>query len=142
MLYASRKIVKYKYWVKPKKERKPDKKTQSTKINIEKEIETMRGEMSILSEIKWNKDPKTRKARKDIRKYNITSANDIPSNKEKLKEKNASKTQRERRFDERHKFYRQNEIFQMDVKKSYREIGKKQVMVNEAPPKDSKKKFW
>ena len=102
----------------------------------------MRGEMSILSEIKWNKDPKTRKARKDIRKYNITSANDIPSNKEKLKEKNASKTQRERRFDERHKFYRQNEIFQMDAKKSYREIGKKQVMVNEAPPKDSKKKFW
>ena len=84
----------------------------------------MRGEMSILSEIKWNKDPKTRKARKDIRKYNITSANDIPSNKEKLKEKNASKT------------------FQMDAKKSYREIGKKQVMVNEAPPKDSKKKFW
>ena len=70
MLYASRKLVKYKYWVKPKKERKPDKKNQSAKINIEKEIETMRGGMSILSEIEWNKDPKTRKARKVIRKYN------------------------------------------------------------------------
>ena len=98
--------------------------------------------MSILSEIEWNKDPKTRKARKVIRKYNITSANNIPNNKEKLKEKNASKTQRERRFDKRHKFFRQNEIFQMDAKTSYREIGKNQVMVNEAPPKDSKKKFW
>ena len=102
----------------------------------------MRGGMSILSEIEWNKDPKTRKARKAIRKYNITSANTIPNNKEKLKEKNASKTQRERRFDKRHKFFRQNEIFQMEAKKSYREIGKNNVMVNEAPPKDSKKKFW
>ena len=52
--------------------------------------------MSILSEIEWNKDPKTRKARKVIRKYNITSANNIPNNKEKLKEKNARKTQREK----------------------------------------------
>ena len=31
MLYASRKIVKYKYWVKPKKERKPDKKNPKYK---------------------------------------------------------------------------------------------------------------
>lgn len=67
MLYASRKIVKYKYWVKPKKERKPDKKTQSTKINIEKEIETMRGEMSILSKIERNKDPKNKESQESYK---------------------------------------------------------------------------
>ena len=39
----------------------------------------MRREMSILSEIEGNKDPKTRKARKVITKYKITSVNDIPS---------------------------------------------------------------
>ena len=35
-------------------------------VNIEKEIKTTRGEMSMLSEIERNKDPKTRKARKFI----------------------------------------------------------------------------
>ena len=58
------------------------------------------------------------------------------------KAKNASKAQRERRFDKRNKFYRQNKIYQTDAKKSYREKGKKQVMVKETPPKDSIKKFW
>ena len=60
--------------------------------------------MSILIEIERNKDPKTRKARKDVRKYKITSANDIPSTKEKLKQKMQVKAQRERRFDKRNKF--------------------------------------
>ena len=63
-----------------KQKRKPDKnKKPKWKINIEKEIETMRGDMSILSETERNKVPKTRKARKVIRKYKITNAVDIPS---------------------------------------------------------------
>ena len=45
------------------------------------------------------------------------------------------KAQRERRFDKRNKFYGQNMIFQTDAKKFYREIGKKQVMAKETPPK-------
>ena len=50
-----------------KKKRKPNKnKKPKWKINVEKKIETMRGEMSILSETEKNKDPKTRKARKVI----------------------------------------------------------------------------
>ena len=102
----------------------------------------MRGEMSILSEIARNKDPKTRKARKLIRKYKITNAIDIPSIKEDLKQKIQVKAQREKRFDKRKKFYRQNKIFQTDAKKFYREIGKNQVTVKETPPKDSIEKFW
>ena len=94
------------------------------KINIENEIETMRGEMSILSKIERNKDPKTRKARKLIGKYKITNAIDIPNIKEELKQKIQVKARRERRFDKRNKFYRQNKIFQTDAKKFYREIGK------------------
>ena len=102
----------------------------------------MRGEMSILSEIERNKDPKTRKARKVIRKYKITNGIDIPSIKEELKQKIQVKAQRERRFDKRNKFYRQNKIFQTDAKKIYRNIGKKHVIVKETPPKGSIKKFW
>ena len=71
----------------------------------------MRGEMSILSEIERNKDPKTRKARKVIRKYKITSTNDIRSIQEELKQKMQVKAQRERRFDKPNRFYRQNKIF-------------------------------
>ena len=49
------------------------------KINVEKEIETMRGEMSKLSEIERNKDLRTGKSRKFIRKYKITNAINISS---------------------------------------------------------------
>ena len=57
--------------------------------------------MSLLSKIDGGKDPKTRKARKVIRKYKPTSANDIPSIKMELKQKLQVKAQRERRFDKR-----------------------------------------
>ena len=63
------------------------------KINIEKEIETMRVEMSILIKRERNKYLKTRKTKKLMRKYKITSANDIPSIKEELKEKVKVKAQ-------------------------------------------------
>ena len=97
MLHASAKTIESKLVVKPKKKRKPDKnKKPKWKINIEKEIETMRGEMSILSEIERNKDSKTRKATKVIRKYKITNAIDIPSIKKELKQKIQVKAQRER----------------------------------------------
>ena len=57
--------------------------------------------MSILSEIERNKDPKTRKARKVIRKYKILNVIDIPSIKEELKRKVQVRVQRESRFDKR-----------------------------------------
>ena len=55
-----------------KSKKKSDKNKKSKwKINIEKELETIRAEMSILSETERNKDLKTRKASKVIR--SITS---------------------------------------------------------------------
>ena len=39
------------------------------KINIKKKIETMRRQMSILSKIERNKDPKAKKARNVMKKY-------------------------------------------------------------------------
>ena len=63
MLYVCAKTVESKLGVKPKKKRKPNKnKKPKWKINIVKKIETMRGEMSILSEIERNKDPKNQKS--------------------------------------------------------------------------------
>ena len=144
ILYACAKTVESKFGVKPKKKRKPDKnKKPKWSINIEKEIETMRGEMSILNEIEKNIDPKTRKARNVIRKYKVTNVPHIPSIKEELKKQKIQvKTQRERRFNKRNKFYRQNNIFQTDAKKFYGEIGKNQVMVKEKKSKDSIENFF
>ena len=80
MLYVCAKMFESKRGVKPKIKRKPDKNQKPKwKINIEKEIETMRREMLILSETERNKDPKRRKARKVIRIYKITNAIGIPS---------------------------------------------------------------
>ena len=130
MLYACAKTVESKPGEKPKKKRKSDKnKKPKWKINTEQEIETMRGEMSILNEIERNKDPKTRKARKVVRKYKVTNVIDIPSIKEELKQKIQVKAHRERRFDKRNKFYRQNKIYQTDAKKFCREIEKNRYMV-------------
>ena len=84
------KAAESKFGIKPKKKRKPDKnKKPNWKFNRLTliDIETMRGKMSILSKTERNKDPKTRKARKVIRKYKITGANEIPSIKEKTKQK-------------------------------------------------------
>ena len=95
MLYACAKTVEHKLGVKPKKKIKHGKnKKPKWKINIGKEIETMRGEMSVLSEIERNKDPKTRKARNVIRKYKITNVINILSIKEELKQKIQVKAQK------------------------------------------------
>ena len=85
MLYACAKAVLSKRRVKPKKKKEPGKNKKSKrKINIEKEIETMGGEIPILSGIERNKDLK-RKARMVTRKYKITSVIKIPRIKEELK---------------------------------------------------------
>ena len=54
----------------------------------------MREEMLILSERERNKYPKTRNARKVIRKYKTASVNDIQSIEEELKQKMQEKAQR------------------------------------------------
>ena len=57
MLYACAKTVESKFGVKPKKKIKRGKnKKPQWKINVEKKIETMRAEMSILSKIERNND--------------------------------------------------------------------------------------
>ena len=63
------KTIESKLGIKPKKKRKPDKnKIPQWKINIENEIETIRGELSILSGIERIKDTKTRQGYKKIQK--------------------------------------------------------------------------
>ncbi|XP_063585358.1 uncharacterized protein LOC134762742 [Penaeus indicus] len=52
------------------------------------------------------------------------------------------KAQRLRRFDKRTRFYRQNNFFQTDAKKFYREIGKGTINVEEPPVEEDMTNFW
>lgn len=66
---------------------------------IENEVEVMRGEILILTKIKRNNNPNTRKARTVVQKYKIPNTNDIPNIKEQHKQKMQVKAQRLRSFD-------------------------------------------
>ena len=143
VLYSCAKTVETNIGVKPKQKRKVTKhKKPKWKVNIEKEVEMLRGEISILSEIERKNDPRTRKARKLKRKHKIKRIEDIPGIKEELKQKMQAKAQRLRRFEKRSKFYRQNKIFENDAKKFYRELGKSQIEVKEIPTKENVENFW
>ena len=73
---------------------------------IEREIEQFRGEISILEELSKGVSVKTRKARKVIRKFNLSSEKTrIPEIKETLKQKIQLKAQKIRRYEERIKFF-------------------------------------
>ena len=143
LLYSCAKTVEAKIGVKLKRKRKANKhKKPKWKVNIEKDVEMLRGEISILSEIERKNDPRTRKARKVKRKYTIKSIEDIPQIKEELKQRMQAKSQRLRRFEKRSRFYRQNKIFENDARKFYRELGKSQIEVKEIPSKENVENFW
>ena len=131
MLYACAKSVESELGVKPKKKRIPDKNQKTKwKINVEKDIETMRGEMSRLSEIERNKDPKTRKLRKVIRKYKIANVINIPTIKEELKQKIQVKAQKTDGLINVTNSIGKIRSSRWMPKTLYREMGKNQTMQN------------
>ena len=67
---------------------------------------------------------------------------DLPPLKETLKQKIQLKAQRIRKYEKRTKFYRQNNTFQSDKKKFYRERGSKQINVEKSPTTDEIEIFW
>ena len=96
----------------------------------------------MLSEMEKGAIVNQRQQRRMIRKYNIKDARDIPEVREQLKQQILAKAQRVRRYLKRGKFFRQNKLFKEDTKRLYRELGKKQVNVEEPPPIEEIEAFW
>ena len=143
IIYATAKTIEARLGIRPKKKRKHHvHKKPRWQMKIDKEIEDMRCEISILTEIENGNNPKTRKSRKLKRKFNLKNHAEIPVLKEELKQKMQAKAQRLRRFEKRSKFYRQNKTFESDAKKFYREIGNKQINVDKVPDKEDIENFW
>ena len=112
------------------------------KARIRREIESMRGELSIITEVEKGNDVKTRRGRKIRKKYNFNDKNSLLTAKEILKQKISLKSQRLRRYEKRVKFYRQNRIFKTDAKKLYREIGNQTIEVKNPPNMKDVENFW
>ena len=102
-----------------KKKSKYTNKPPKWKVKIQKEIDALRAELSILDGISKGTAVKTRKARKVRNRNNVTDENSLLTAKETLKQKIQVKAQRLRRYDKRNRFYRQNKIFKTDAKKFY-----------------------
>ena len=111
-------------------------------MKIQKAIDLLPAEISILNEVSKGINLKTRKLRKIKRKYKISEKNELISTKESLKQIMQVKAQRLRRFDKRDQFYRQNGIFQTAARKFYRQIGKGKIDVKEHPEIKEIEKFW
>jgi hypothetical protein len=125
------------------KKRKPIKhKEPAWKVKIQKEIDALRGKLSILDELARGVNTNTKKARKIKQIYKFQNNDEILSAKETVKHKMQLKAQRVRRFEKRIKFYRQNRIFQTDAGKFYREIGKTQIEVKTPPPMSEVQELW
>ena len=112
------------------------------KENLEKDMEKKRSDLSILTEIQNKSEVKPRKQRKIKRRYNIKKMEDIPEVKEKLKQQIQAKAQRIRRYEKRGKQLRQTTIFKENTKKFYRDLGKKQIDIDEPPTLKEIEDFW
>ena len=108
----------------------------------EKEINELRGEVSILDELMRGVKVKSRILNTMKKKDKIKKSNDLTPLKETLKQKIELKAQRLRRYEKRTKFYRKNNILKTDKKKFYRKLGKSQVNVEKPPSKEEVETFW
>ena len=104
---------------KPKKytNRRTNKKPR-WKEKIEKEINELRGEVSILNELIRVVKVKSKILNRTKKIYKMKNFEDLAPLKETLKQKIQLKAQRTRRYDKRSKFYRQNNTFKMDKRNS------------------------
>ena len=112
------------------------------KAKIRREIDSLRGELSILTELADGRNVKTRKGRKVRRKYDIKNEANINVAKEVLKQRISVKSQRLRRYEKRERFFRQNRMFTTDTKKLYREIDNQRIQVKKPPNLRELENFW
>jgi len=92
ILYTTAKVLEKRLGVKPKKKKKPTSHEKPRwRLKIEREIENMRSEISILTEIENGKNPRTRKSRKLKRRFQLTNPKEISPLKEELKQKMQAK---------------------------------------------------
>ena len=112
------------------------------KKRLRNQIKNIRGEISSLSELKRGTEMRKKKRRKIKRRYQIRNERDISTATERLKQQLMAKAQRIRRYDKRQKFYHQNKTYTENTKKFYRDLGKKNIEVEQIPESGAVENFW
>ena len=141
LAYATAAVITESIGIKLKKP-KQNKETAEMERKAEKDIRYKRSDLSVLPEMEKGSKVNQRQQRRIKKKYNIKEVRDIPEVRERLKQQILAKAQRVRRYVKRGKFFRQNKLFKEDTKRLYRELGKKQVNVEEPPPVEEIEAFW
>ena len=126
--------------IRNKKEQKH--KQPAWKERISKDIECLRKKLSILTEKAQGGMVSQRKITRVLKQLKCKNEADIPVIIEKIKQQIAAKSQRIRRYEKRGKQFRQNKLFKDNAKQFYRELGKKQIDVNDPPTLDEIEDFW
>ena len=121
--------------VKPTTNRKPGNGPPAWQQRLQKQIDQLRSDLSIISKYTTgNTSKKTKQKFKTIqKKHKITKEEQITTLKEGLKQKLQAKAQRLRQYTKRSKQYRQNKVFKEDAKRFYRELGKKTIKIQKPP---------
>ena len=108
---------------KPTINRKPGNGSPAWQQRLQKQIDQLRSDLSIINEYTTgNTSKKTKWNFKTIqKKHKITIEEQITTLKGDLKQKLQAKAQRLRQYSRRSKQYRQNKLFREDAKRFYRE---------------------
>ena len=129
---------------KPTTNRKPRGGPSAWQQRLQKQIDQLRGDISIITE--YTKGSITKKIRRKLKtilkKHKITADEQLIACKEDLKQALQAKAQRLRRYTKRIEQYKQNKIFREDSKGFYRELGKKTIQIDKPPDIGEVKKFW
>ena len=142
IIYAAASSVANKVGEKPRRKQNRIRKEPHWKRKIQKEIDKLRGELSLLSEYEKGSNMKEKKMKHLERKFKIKTQGGVTEAKEILKQQIQAKAQRIRRYEKRGKFFRQNKIFKEDAKKFYRELDNKKIDVTHPPTTDKIEDFW
>ena len=118
------------------------KKKFTWKDKIKKEIEKLRSQLSILTEMKNNNNVKKNKIDKIKKQLDIQKDSDIPTATERLKQCIQAKAQRLRRYTKRSNLYWQNKLFKENTKKLYRELNSEAIEVHHPPNIEEVETFW
>ena len=113
------------------------------KEKLKKEIERLRKDVSIITEMQNpNSNISESKKRKMRIKYKIRSMDNVPEVRESLLQQISAKAQRLRRMDKRQKQFHQNRLFKENPRQLYRELGKKEFKIEKTPKKEEMENFW
>jgi len=111
---------------------------------MQKQISNWGKELSVLAETGTGSDngKLNRKKRKIFKKYSMTNITEVGQLTETLKQKVQAKAQRIRRFEKRETKYSLNKMFREDTKKSYRNLGMKNIEARESPFMAEAETYW